>query len=400
MNLELRTLLVISAIAVLVPFLVRLLRHRVAEVVLLLGLGVIFGPGVLGWIDVTEPISLLSELGMGLLFFLAGYEIERSSVTGYGGRLAAIGWFVSLGLASLVSWLFVWTGYVQDGVGFAIALTTTALGTLLPILRDARQLDTPFGKLFMGAGAWGELGSIIAIAVLLGSKSTVAGIAALIVLGIVAGILLVLPPQLRTPLVDSVIRQGNDSSAQTGVRLVMLLLILLLFVSSGLGIDAVLGAFLAGMIAKRFNQDEDTPRVQHKIEGIAFGFFVPVFFVVSGANLDIASIVADPLRMIVMLVVMLVVRGLPQVVIYRKALPDVHERLALGLFVATALPLLVAITTLEVGIGAMTEQTAAALVGAGALSVLIFPAAAEVMGMRSRQRRIERQHSAHLVTEG
>lgn len=384
MDSELRTLVVIAAIAVAVPFIVGLFRIRIAQIVLLLGFGVLFGPQFLGWIQVSDPISLLSELGMGLLFFLAGFEVERRAVTGPGGRLAAIGWGLSLLVAAGITWLMTRTGAVTDGLGVAIALTTTALGALLPTLRDAAQLDTRFGRLFMGAGAWGEFGPIVAIAVLLGAKSPVTGVIALIVFGVVAIAFLIIPGQLRTPSIDRVIRQGQNSSAQTAIRLVVLVLLALLWISDGLGIDAVLGAFVAGIIVKRFAGDGDKTGIEHKIETIAFGFFIPIFFIVSGAMLNIIAIIQNPLRLLVAFIAILLARGVPQFFLYRRALPDWHDRAAFSLFVATGLPLLVAIASIEVAAGAMDPANAASLVGAGALSVIVFPLAADIIRRRGR----------------
>ena len=152
-----------------------MLRLRIADVVLLIGCGILLGPQVFGFISVTDPIALLAELGLAMLFFLAGLELEQSSVRGQSGRLAAAGWGVSLLLAGLAAGILDLAGVVDDFLGISIALTSTALGTLLPVLRDSGELAGPFGRFFMGAGAWGEFGPIIAIAVLLGSRSKFMG---------------------------------------------------------------------------------------------------------------------------------------------------------------------------------------------------------------------------------
>ncbi|MFA7323728.1 MAG: cation:proton antiporter [Candidatus Nanopelagicales bacterium] len=382
MHEEFRSLLYIAMIAAFVPLVVGLLRIRVAEVVLLLGLGVVFGPQFIGTIHVTESIDVFAELGMGLLFFLAGMEIDRRAVTGTAGRLAAVGWGCALLLAGLLTGLLSLFGVVQDFVGVSIALTTTALGTLLPILRDAGELDTPFGRLFLGAGAWGELGPIVAIAILLGSDSRLASLLFLALFLGFALLVLVIPARLSLPAVTAVINRGNHTSSQTAVRLIMLLLILLIFTAGSFGIDAVLGAFIAGIIARRLAPLEAGSGLLHKVEAIAFGFFIPLFFVVSGARLDVRSIIASPLKMLVFFLLLFMVRGLPQLVIYRRAIPDVVIRLRFSFLVATGLPLLVAITSLEVSNGVMRPSTGAAIVGAGALSVLVFPILAATLGRR------------------
>lgn len=373
MSEEFRSLLAIAAIAAFVPLLVGLLRIKVAEVVLLLGAGVIFGPQLVGWITVDSSIELLSELGLGLLFFLAGFELERRAVRGESGRLAAIGWGVSLLLAAVFSLLLSLAGEVQDTMGVAIALTSTALGTLLPILRDSKELHTRFGTLFMGAGAWGELGPIIAISVLLGTKSSFVALISLGAFAIVALALAVLPARLAGDRVRAILERGHHTSSQTALRFTMLLLIALLALASEFGLDVVLGAFVAGIIVRRFSPPSAESSLQTKIEAIGFGFLIPLFFVVSGANLDIDSIVENPGRLVLFFVLLLAVRGLPQFFLYRSAIPELRQRARFSLLVATGLPIIVAVTSVEVESGLMDPRNAAALVGAGALSVLAFP---------------------------
>ena len=163
------------------------------------------------------------------------------------------------------------------------------------------------------------------------------------------------------------------TSSQTAVRWTVVLLLALLVIASRFGLDAVLGAFLAGVILRRYAPPSEGNQLMPKIEGLGFGFFIPLFFIMSGVNLDIESIIRNPERLLVFFVLLLVVRGLPQYVLYRHALPETRERWQFTLYVATGLPILVAITGLEVDAGVMLPENAAALVGAGALTVLVFP---------------------------
>lgn len=386
MSEEFRSLVVIAAIAAFVPLIVGLFRIKVAEVVLLLGAGIIFGPEVIGWITVDESISLLSELGLGLLFFLAGMELEQRAIRGQSGRLAAIGWFLSLGVAALAAIVMTAAGTIHDTMGVAIALTSTALGTLLPILRDRGELGTRFGTFFMGAGAWGEFGPIIAISVLLGTKSSFVAILSLVGFAIVALILATLPARLAGDRVREILERGHHTSSQTALRFTMLLLILLLALAGTFGLDVVLGAFIAGVIVRRFSPPSAESTLSTKVEAIGFGFLIPLFFVVSGANLDIVSIIENPWAMIRFFVYILIARGLVQYFLYRRALPDRVERARFSLLVATGLPIIVAVSTIEVEAGVMDPANAAALVGAGALTVLVFPLIANALASRQAAR--------------
>jgi Kef-type K+ transport system membrane component KefB len=374
---ELRTnvssLFVIAVIAAAVPLIVGLLRLKVAEVVLLLGLGVVFGPQMLGWITINDTIGTFNELGLGMLFFLAGFELEAHAIQGRSGKLALSGWLSSLVLAFALTWALWELGFVKDLAGIAIALTSTALGTLLPVIRDRGLLHSEFGTYFMGAGALGEFGPILAIALLLSVHSIPFTVATLVVFALVAFVIWRSPGRVMTDRVAAIVERGHQTSSQTAVRWTVVLLLFLLGLAAVFGLDAVLGAFVAGVVLRRYAPPGEGNKLAPKIEAIGFGFFIPLFFVVSGAKLDIDSIKENPLRLLVFFVLLLVVRGLPQYVLYRFALPDTRERWQFTLYVATALPILVAITGLEVAQGAMLPANAAAIVGAGALTVLVFP---------------------------
>ena len=382
---ELYSLLVIAAIAAATPLLVGLLRLPVAEVVLMLGFGILFGPEVLGWIQLDEAIDLLAELGLAFLFFAAGLELEKHAIRGRSGKLALTGWLVSAALALAVTGVLEVMGIVDDFLGVAICLTSTALGTLLPVLRDKGLLKTPFGTYFMGAGAIGEFGPVLAISLLLTTKSFGLALLSVLLFGVIALAFAKIPQWFRTDKVLNVIERGQETSSQTAVRLTALLLVALLAVAEGFGLDVVLGAFIAGIIIKQLAPVNEEGALQKKVEGIAFGVFIPIFFIVSGARLDINSIIANPSLLLIFFVLLLIVRGVPQFFIYRRAIPQAKERAGYSLYVATALPIIVAVTSVELGAGLMSTSVAAALVGAGALSVLVFPLIAQALVPRRTQ---------------
>ncbi len=393
---DLRSLVIVIAVAALVPIFIGLLNLRIAEVVFLLGFGILVGPHVLGLIHITQTIELFNELGLGLLFFLAGYELDPAAIRGDSGKLAITGWLASIAISFGITWFLWHTGYIHDFLGVTIAFCSTALGTLLPIIRDRGQLHTPFGRLFLGAGAAGEFGPILAIALLLGSQSTIIEVGLLLLFALVAILLYFAPGFLATERVVAIVERGHRTSSQTAVRWTMLLVLGLLFISTILGFDAVLGAFVAGLITRRYAPEHLENKLIPKIEAIGFGFFIPLFFVVSGANLDVQSIIANPMRLLLFFVLLFVIRGLPQYVLYRSALPVPAERARFSLYVATALPILVAITSLELRDGIMLPSTAAALVGAGALSVLVFP----LLGDRLAAKQTHSTMSATAESDG
>jgi Kef-type K+ transport system membrane component KefB len=370
-------------IAVLAPLLVGLLRLKVAEVVILLVLGILVGPEMLGLVQIDASISLLAQLGLGFLFFFAGLELEPEAVKGRYGKLAAIGWGCTLLAAGITTWVLESMGHIENLIGFAIVLTSTALGTLLPVLRDNGELKTPFGKFFMGAGAIGEFGPILAISLLLTSLNSLEAIISLIAMGVAAYLLAKVPQWLKSEKLRRLIGAGEYSSSQTPIRITMLFLVGLLAIAATLGLDVVLGAFIAGLIFRRSMPQDSESTINEKVEGIGFGFLIPIFFIVSGVKIDIVSIIEDPAPMFVVTLLLLIVRGLPQFFIYRNAIPVARDRIRFSLYVATALPIIVAVTTIQVEAGVMTDADAATLVGAGALSVLLFPLSAYFVGRKS-----------------
>lgn len=373
MDNDILSLAIVAGIAVAVPVILGLTRAPVADVVGLIIGGIIFGPHLLGWITVDDAVSLISSLGLAMLFLMAGLEIDPRTLQSSEGKLGLLGWCVSFIVAVIVGVALNGLNVIEDTLGVSIALTSTSLGALMVILRENGILDTPVGAWFRPAATWGEIGPILAIAVLLGTGSVAAGVISVVIFLLLVLAIARVPQRLRSSRVAAIVEAGNESSAQTGVRVVVFLLIGLLALAGTFGLDTLLGAFAAGMILRRYVVEVPGQPLMPKLEGLAFGFLVPVFFVVSGANLDLPSIVSNPALLFLFTALLVVVRGLPQFVLYRKAMPVVPQRAGFSLLVATGLPVIVAVTTLEVERGIMLKSVAAALVGAGVITMLIFP---------------------------
>jgi Kef-type K+ transport system membrane component KefB len=378
--------MVMILIAVVVPIIISLFRLPVAEVVLLILAGIVVGPQVLDLVTVDAAITLIGDLGLGFLFFLAGLELDQRVLRGRVGKLSATAWTTTLVLAVAVAYGLMAMGAVDDAVGFAIVLTSTALGTLLPVLRDSGDLDTPFGRMFMGAGAWGEFGPVVALSVFLSTRNAFTAVLSLAAFGIIALLLSRIPRLLTNKWMREYLLGSIRTSSQTAVRVTLLLLITLLALAEGFGLDIVMGAFIGGVILRRYLPQAEEGVLQGKLEGLAFGLFIPIFFILSGVGLDIASILSNPFPMLIVFVLFLVVRGLPTFVLYRKDVPNVRERTRLTLYVSTALPIIVAVTSIQVSSGLMSSNDAAELVAAGVLSVMVFPLIAGFLKPRDKDR--------------
>ena len=393
----LRTLVLIVAIAVLSPFAADVVRRwiRIPGVVIEIACGMLIGPHVLGWAHLDEVIEVLAEMGLVFLIFLAGFEIDPDEVKGRPVTRALQGWLVSLGLGIVVAFGLHALDVTQSVRYVAIALTTTAIGTLLPILGDAGVLRTDLGRNVLASGAMGELGPIVAISVALTTDSP--GRTA-VVLGVFAAVTVAvgwIATREAKPRTVLLIARTLHSSGQLGVRICVLLCVLMVWTAAEFGLDVLLGAFAAGMVARLFLV-EHTPdealaaphafdhreEVQHRIEALGFGFFIPLFFVVSGVRFDLGSL-ADPVQLVkvpLFLAMFLLVRGTPAL-LYRRELGR-HEVRALALLQASALPLLVVITQIGVSTGEMRADNAAGMVGAGLLSVIAFPIVAMAIHQR------------------
>jgi Kef-type K+ transport system membrane component KefB len=376
----LQSLFVVALVAALAPVVVGLIpRLRVPQVVVLIVFGVIVGPQALGWAE-PESIVLLSNVGLGFLFLLAGYELELALFRQRAGKLAVIAWLISAVLAGLLVGLLASMGLVRAFVPVALGLTTTALGTLLPILRDNNMLRGSFGSYLLAGGAVGEFFPIVAIAIFLGSNGRFLGLLSLLLVALVALVLSLIPRLGRGGRVRQILREGEGGTAQTTLRWTVAMLLLLLLIANAFGLDVVLGAFLAGVVLRRWAPG-DAKSLHDKLDAVGYGFFIPVFFVTSGMSLDLRSIVHEPARLVLFFVLLLVVRGLPTLLVYRTALPR-PQRFELVFLMATALPLLVALAEIGLETGHMLPENAAALVGAGVLSVLVFPTVAVAIDRR------------------
>jgi len=378
---QLEALLIVSVVSVAAPFVSAFLaRLLVPQVVVLIAGGVLIGPQV-GGLAQPESVELVANVGLGFLFLLAGYELELDHFRERSGRLAIAGWTVSAVLSIGVTGALAAAGLVSAFVPVALALTTTALGTLLPILRDNDMLDGPLGRFIMPAGAVGEFLPIAGIAIFLGSEGRLVGLISLVAMCAVALGLAWLPRLGQLPRIEAISRKGEHATSQITLRLTLMLLFGLLVLASDVGLDVVLGAFLAGVILRRWAPG-DVAALEHKLDAVGYGFFIPVFFVSSGMSLDLASIREAPLRLVAFFVLLLAVRGLPSFVLYRRDLA-VRQRVQMMLLTATSLPLLVALATVGLDTGHMLPENAAALIGAGVLSVMFFPGLAVALDRRA-----------------
>ena len=383
---SLPTLILVPGVAVAAPMLGELLGRwvRVPLVVFEIVLGLLLGPAVLGWIREDDFITLLADFGLAMLFFLAGNEIDFERIRGRPLRRSVLGWLLSLALGVGLGILLAPTA--AAGVLVGIALASTALGTIMPVLRDAGELQTPFGTSVLAIGAVGEFGPLVAIALFLSGRSPARAGAVLIVFAGIIGAAIVLATRGEHPNVHRLIAATLHTSGQFAVRLVVLLLAALAALAITFGLDMLLGAFAAGVLVNLLLADAEPAAneiVESKLEAVGYGLLVPIFFINTGVGFDLDALVDHPITLALVpafLVLFLLVRGAPGMLACPPG-SSWADRRAIALFSATGLPIIVAVTTIGVDHGDLKSSTAAALVGAGMLSVLLYP----VLALRRHQ---------------
>ena len=381
MELEFTNLLIVVAAGFAAPLALGMAPGlRLPSVVLELVLGIVLGPSVLGWVEVDAPVAVLSLVGLAFLLFLAGLEIEFERLRGATLRVTALGFVLSFAVGIAVGLVLQAANITDQPVFIAILLSATSLGVLVPVLKDSGHISSTFGQLVIAAGSIADFGAVILLSLLFSREATstttkVILLGSLFLVAVVIG-LAVAGVEHSMRLRDTLVRL-QDTTAQIRVRGAFVLLCGLVALAAHLGLELILGAFMAGALLTLIDRDQmmTHPAFRRKLEAVGFGIFIPVFFVTSGVRYDLDALTASGstlARVPIFLAALVVVRGVPAL-LYRNLLP--FNRLVIaGLMQATSLPFIVAGTAIGIELKLITPGNAAAMIAAGLLSVLIFPA--------------------------
>jgi Kef-type K+ transport system membrane component KefB len=373
-------LVIVTAVAFAAPLLLGLAPGlRLPAVVLELVAGILIGPSVLGWVEINEPIRVLSLIGLAFLLFLAGLEIEFDRLRGKRLELVGLSFLASFAIAIVVAFGLSAIGQIDDALFVAIILVATSLGVVVPVLKDANKLSSDLGQLVVAAASVADFGAVILLSLFFSRESSGIG-AQLILLGgfaVAAAVaVLALLGVERTMVLTRVFLRLQDTTAQIRVRGAFLLLVGFVALAEGLGLEVILGAFLAGAVLTLIDRDRAMthPEFRTKLEAAGFGIFIPVFFVASGVQFDLGALFASGSTVALVplfLAAILVVRGLPALV-YRTTLSRLETGVA-ALLQSTTLPFIVAAAMIGMELEVIDDATGAALIAAGLLSVLLFP---------------------------
>ncbi len=380
-DVEFTNLLMVAVIALLAPLTLGLTPGlRLPAVVLEIVAGIVVGPQVLGWVEVDLPVSIVALLGLAFLLFLAGLEIDVHQLRGQVLRLAVVGYAVTLVLGLVAgTWLDV-AGWVGSPGLIAVTLSATSLGLVVPVLKDAGQVDSRLGQTVVAAASVADFAAIVLLSLLFSASDTSTGsrlvllvsFAALVAATAVAATLVA-----RSRRLSLTLTRLQDTTAQIRVRAAVVLLVAFVALAEQFGLESILGAFMAGAVVGLVDKDSAShPNFRLKLEAIGYGFLIPVFFVSGGLRLDLSGLMENPAalaRVPVFVMALIVVRGLPALLF--GTLFDRRSVMAAGLLQATSLPFIVTATQIGVLTGLLSGVTAAAMVCAGLLSVVLFPVA-------------------------
>ena len=391
-DVEFTNLLAVSVIALLAPLTLGLAPAlRLPAVVLEIIVGVVVGPQALGWVEVDLPVSIVALLGLAFLLFLAGLEIDVHRLRGPVLRLATLGYVVTLVLGIGVGLGLDAVGWVTSPLLVAVALSATSLGLVVPVLKDAGRVDSTLGQATIAAASVADFAAIVLLSLLFSTMEAGTG-SRLVLLGafaaLVATVAVAASLVARSRRLEMTLTRLQDTTAQIRVRAAIALLVAFVALAERFGLESILGAFMAGAVVGLLDRDSTGhPTFRVKLDAIGYGFLIPVFFVTSGLRLDLGGLLEDPSSLAqvpVFAVALLVVRGVPALLLGR--LLDRRSVLAAGLLQATSLPFIVTATQIGLLTGLMSAVTAAAMVCAGLLSVILFPVAALAVLRPARER--------------
>ncbi|MGP0032143.1 MAG: cation:proton antiporter [Acidimicrobiales bacterium] len=373
------SLVVIAVIAVLAPLLVDLRPSlRIPAVVVEVVLGAVAGPSGFGLVHPNIATEVLSFLGLGFLLFTAGLELDPTQSRQYvGGAFADYG--ISIVLGIVAAFVISLVEPTSKPLLLAFALTSTSLGVIVPILRDAHVTHTDFGQLAVAHASLGEFGSLILISLVFSASSGSPGlrIALFVLLAALLGALaLVMSGALRSGRLFRRVRRLRGGSWQLDIRLAILVLVTFAAVADLFGFDGILGCFAAGALLRIIDRRGFThnPELHVKIDAVGYGFLIPVFFITSGINLNFRVLVEHPAHFLLIpafLISLLVVRGLPA----QRRRKDLgpYRAAALGLMLSSTLTVIVVVVSIASALHILDAPACSALLAAGLLSELLFP---------------------------
>ncbi|MDQ3875666.1 MAG: cation:proton antiporter [Actinomycetota bacterium] len=392
---------IVAAVAFAVPLLLGFFPSvRLPAVALELVAGIVVGPSVLGWVEIDDVVQIMSLLGLAFLLLIAGLEVDYDRLRGRLLEITGLGFVVSFAIAIVAGFVLDGTGLISSPLLVAIMFSATGLGVIIPVLKDTRNVESRFGQLTIGAASIAEVTPIVLLSLFFSGEDSGFGAKALLLGGfglLIAAVGFAVVTAEHSMRVSGVLLRLQDTTAQIRLRGAFLLLVVMVVFADRFGLEAILGAFIAGAVLKIVDRDQmmTHPEFRVKLEAAGFGVFIPFFFVASGIRFDGAALFESAtaiLKVPLFLALLLLIRGLPAL-LYRRQI-TARETVAAALLQATSLSFFVVAAGIAMELDLISRATGAALISAGLISVLVFPLAALTLLRKGAAARPERAGEA------
>ncbi len=390
-------LMVVLALAFVVPFILARFP-RLPVVIGEIVFGVIVGPYVLGWVREDAILTFMSDIGLAFLMFLAGMEINFDLLFSDRKRkknepnvvlLSLTIYALTIVLAVSGAFLLRRIGVEGDAWLLAFVLSATSLGVLLPILKERGLLETRYGQVLFLSAMLADFITVILLTVYLitldkGFDPEIFTIALLFVLFLM--LFRLGPRMLRIKSVSSLIERLSSATVQIKVRGAIAILMGFVVLAEFVDAELILGAFLAGMIISLLKRPEDSGLV-HNLEAFGFGFFVPVFFIMVGVNLDINSLLSSPQSLLMLPIILglsILIKILPMIAALRYF--GAKDLLLGGLLLNTHLSLEIAVAVIGVRSELLSQATGTVLIVFSLLTVMLMPLLFNFFGRKATEK--------------
>lgn len=383
---EFLSLVIVVLAAFLTPIIVNRLNINFLPVVVTeILMGIVIGNSFLNIVERDSILNILSTLGFIFLMFLSGLEIDfkafkkdkrarqgqnddESSIPGHLNLALTVFAFIMI-ISILLAYVFKWLGLVDDVLLMVIIISTISLGVVVPTLKEMNIMRTTIGQFILLVAVLADLVTMILLTVYGAINgqggSTIWLIGILVVFTAISYILGVQFKRM------SFLQKLMDGTTQIGIRAVFALIILLVALAEGVGAENILGAFLAGVVVSLLNPDEE---MVEKLDSFGYGFFIPIFFIMVGVDLNIPSLIKEPKLLIIIpiLIVAFIISKLIPVMFIRRWF-DMKTTIASAFLLTSTLSLVIAAAKISERLNAISAETSGILILSAVITCVFVP---------------------------
>ncbi|HCY6368745.1 TPA: monovalent cation:proton antiporter family protein [Staphylococcus aureus] len=383
---EFLSLVIVVLAAFLTPIIVNRLNINFLPVVVAeILMGIVIGNSFLNIVERDSILNILSTLGFIFLMFLSGLEIDfkafkkdkrarqgqnddESSIPGHLNLALTVFAFIMI-ISILLAYVFKWLGLVDDVLLMVIIISTISLGVVVPTLKEMNIMRTTIGQFILLVAVLADLVTMILLTVYGAINGQVGSTIWLIgILVVFTAISYILGVQFKRM---SFLQKLMDGTTQIGIRAVFALIILLVALAEGVGAENILGAFLAGVVVSLLNPDEE---MVEKLDSFGYGFFIPIFFIMVGVDLNIPSLIKEPKLLIIIpiLIVAFIISKLIPVMFIRRWF-DMKTTIASAFLLTSTLSLVIAAAKISERLNAISAETSGILILSAVITCVFVP---------------------------